>query len=51
MNVIKRRGLYWILRLFNAKYDKERIAGWKSDLNKILHIFNVRSIVSVLISL
>ena len=29
-------------RVFNAKNDKETVAGWESDLNRILHIFNVR---------
>jgi hypothetical protein len=29
-------------RLFHARNDKDMIAGWKQDLNKILHIFNVR---------
>ncbi|KAF9792102.1 hypothetical protein BJ322DRAFT_1102626 [Thelephora terrestris] len=27
-------------RLFHAKNDKDKIAGWSSDLNKILQIFN-----------
>jgi len=34
-------------RFFHAKYDKETIASWKSDLNRILHVFNVSSIISV----
>jgi len=34
-------------RLLHAKNDKETIAAWKSDLNRILHVFNVRSIVPV----
>ena len=33
-----------VSRLFHAKNDKETIAGWKSDLSRILHIFNVRSV-------
>ena len=36
-----------ISRHFHARNDKEKIAGWKSDLNRILHVFNVRSIGSV----
>ena len=28
-------------RLLHAKNDKEEIAGWKLDLNGILHVFNV----------
>ena len=36
-----------VSRLFHAKSDKETIAGWKSDLSKILLVFNVRSVVIV----
>jgi hypothetical protein len=36
-----------VSRLFHAKNDKETIAGWKSDLSRVLHIFNVRSVVFV----
>ena len=36
-----------VSQLFHAKNDKETIASWKADLNRILHVFNVRSIVSV----
>jgi hypothetical protein len=36
-----------VSRLFHAKSDKEMIAGWKSDLNKILLVFNVRPVVVV----
>ena len=35
-----------ISRLFHAKNDKEKIATWRSDLTRILHVFNVCSIVS-----
>jgi hypothetical protein len=34
-------------RLFHAKTDKETITAWRLDLNRILHIFNVRSAGSV----
>ena len=34
-------------RHLHAKNDKERIAAWRSDLARILHVFNVRSIVSI----
>jgi hypothetical protein len=34
-----------VSRLLHAKNDKEMIAAWKSDLNKILLVFNVRSVV------
>ena len=29
---------------FHAKNDKDRIATWKQDLYRILHVFNVRSL-------
>ena len=45
--VIKQGKRNVISRHLHAKNDKEKIAGWKSDLNKILHVFNVRSIGSV----
>jgi hypothetical protein len=32
-------------RLLHAKNDKEMIATWKSDLNKILLVFNARSVL------
>jgi len=35
-----------VFRHFHAKNDKEKIVAWKSDLNRILQVFNVRSIVS-----
>ena len=34
-------------RFFHATSDKETIAGWRSDLNRILLVFNVRSVVFV----
>jgi len=37
--------------MFHAKDDKERIATWKLDLDRILHAFNVGSIISVWLSL
>ena len=36
-----------VSRHFHAKNDKEKIATWKSDLNRILQVFNVRSIIYV----
>ena len=35
-----------VSRHFHAKNDKDKIAAWRSDLNRILQIFNVRPIVS-----
>jgi predicted YcjX-like family ATPase len=43
--IIKRGKRNALSRLFHAKIDKETIAAWKSDLNKILLVFNVRSVV------
>ena len=36
-----------VSRLIHAKGDKETIAAWRSDLDRILHISNVGSITSV----
>ena len=36
-----------ISRYFHAKNDKDKVAAWRSDLVRILQIFNVRPIVSV----
>jgi hypothetical protein len=46
--VVKKSKRNTISRLFHAKDDKDTIANWKQDLNRILHIFNVRSVGSVL---
>ena len=32
-----------ISRLLHAKGDNDTLAAWRSDLNRILHVFNVRS--------
>ena len=45
--IIEKRGRNLVSRLANAKNDKETIATWKLDLNRILHIFNVRLIITV----
>jgi hypothetical protein len=44
--VIKQSQRGSVSRFFHAKNDKEKIVGWKSDLNRILHVFNVRSVTS-----
>jgi len=49
--VIKQGGRGAVSRLFSARSDKEVIAGWKAELNRILLVFNVRSIVLTLTSL
>ena len=48
---IKQNGRGAVSRLVHAKNDKDAIAAWKLDLNRILHVFNVRSAGSVLLSL
>jgi hypothetical protein len=35
-----------IARRLYAREDNEKIPSWRSDLNRILHDFNVRSIIS-----
>jgi len=49
--VIKKSGRNVVSRLLHAKNDKETIAAWKLDLNRMLHVFNVRLTVSVWLSL
>ena len=46
-NLIKQGERNSISRHLHAKSDKETIAGWRSDLNRILHVFNVRLVTSV----
>ena len=36
-----------VSRHLHAKNDKEKIAAWRLDLDRILQVFNVRSIVIV----
>ena len=45
---MKRRQRSAISRLFHTRNDKHMIATWKSDLKRILQIFNVRSVTSQL---
>jgi hypothetical protein len=44
--VIKQSGRNAVSRLLHASNDKEMIAAWKSELNRILVIFNVCSVRS-----
>ena len=44
--VIKRSGRNVVSRLLHAKNDERAIAAWKSDLNRVLHVFNVCSLYS-----
>lgn len=43
VNIGKRNALS---RLFHSKDDREKIAAWRLDLNRILHVFNVRSVAA-----
>ena len=45
--IIKQSGRNATSRLLQAENDKEAIAAWKLDLNRILHVFNVCSAASV----
>ena len=44
--VSKRSGRGRVTRFLQSRDDKDAIAGWKSDLNRILHVFNVCSTCS-----
>ena len=44
--IIEKCGRNLLSRLANAKNDKETIATWKLDLNRILHVFNVRPAIA-----
>jgi len=45
--VVKQGKRNVVSQLFHAKDDKQQIAAWRSDFDRILQIFNVRSIVTV----
>jgi hypothetical protein len=49
--VIKQSGRNPVSRLLHARYDKEKIAAWRLELNRVLHVFNVRSVAVALLSL
>ena len=49
--IIEKCGRNLLSRLANAKNDKEMIATWKSDLNRILHVFNVCPVITARILL
>ena len=44
--VLEQSGRGRVSRFIHARDDKDTIAGWKSDLNRILHVFNVCSTCS-----
>ena len=39
--ILKRSGRHRLSRFFHSRDDKDAVAAWKSDLNRILHVFNV----------
>jgi len=45
--IIKQSGRNTVSRFFHARNDKDTITAWKSDLNRILVVFNVRSMCSL----
>jgi hypothetical protein len=45
--IIKKGKRNMVSRLLHAKKDREMITAWKSDLTKILLVFNVRSVAVV----
>ena len=47
--VVKQSGRNAVSRLFHARNDKEALGAWKSELNRILVVFNVRSMRSCLV--
>ena len=46
-HIIERGKRNAISRRYHAKDDNKAIATWKLDLNRIFHVFNVRSVTSV----
>ena len=44
--VDEKNGRNLVSRAFNAQSDKDAIVAWKEDLNRTLHVFNVRSLNS-----
>ena len=45
--VIKQSKRNAVSRIIHAANDKDAIAAWKLDLNRILQVFNVRSVTFV----
>ena len=46
-NIIKQGKRNGISQRLHAKSDKEKVAAWGSDLDKMLQVFNVRSVASI----
>ena len=51
VNITRRGKQNAISRRLNTENNNGAISTWRSDLNKILHVFNVRSITLVRLSL
>ena len=43
--LVKWGGRNFVSRRFHAKDDKEKISAWKLDLDKILQVFKVCSVI------
>ncbi|KAF9779804.1 hypothetical protein BJ322DRAFT_1086568 [Thelephora terrestris] len=41
-NATKKRGRGNFTKMFSARGDRETVAAWKADLNRVLQVFNVR---------
>ena len=50
MKVTKQNGRNQVSRLFRSRNDKDKIAAWKLELNRILRVFNVCSAALVFFS-
>ena len=48
---IEQKGRNYASRLIHAKGDKDKIVAWKLELDRILQVFNVRSLASTSSSL
>ncbi|KAF9650091.1 hypothetical protein BDM02DRAFT_3112699 [Thelephora ganbajun] len=45
-NIVERGKRRVISRLFHAKNDKDTIAAWRLDINRVLHVFNTELAIS-----
>ena len=48
--VLKRGGRSRVTRFLHPRDDKDVIAAWKSDLNRLLQVFNVCSVYLLLVA-
>ena len=46
-NVAEKNNRNVVSRALHAQSDKDTIAAWKQDLNRVLHTFNVRPVNSI----